>query len=266
MKYVIIVFLIIQYLNLFAQDSLTFVFQRNIQSSHISQIDLDDQSNFLVLNESHFLKISPQLDTLYSFFHLQQNETAISFQSHSLQSFLFSKEAQKILVLNRFLTKHSDITIPEELFTFMELACITNDQYLWIVDMENLSLKKYNYHTKNLIFETPLISIINEDFTPLQLSFYNNLLFLHYNQGIFVFDIFGNFKYNLPVQVSSFSFYLDNILFINTHQITSYHLFKHIENNYSIPFSLDFKHILYNGKFFFLFNNTKMFVYKKRSQ
>ncbi len=246
-------------------DSLIFVSKQMFNFSPIKQISLDDREHFLVLNKNHFLKISPSLDTIYSFFHGQQNESVNSFQSYPLQSFLFSKEAQKILILNRFLTKHSDITIPDNLFTFMELACVTNDQYLWIVDMESLRLKKYNYQTNNLVFETSLLSIIENDFTPIQLIFYNNLLFLHHEQGILVFDIFGNFKYNLPIKTNTFSFYQDQIILISDHQIVEYHLFYHTKNQYKIPFPINVLHVLYNGTFFYIFNENYMYKHKKKS-
>lgn len=263
MKFHFVFFFLINFYGFAQLDSLQLIEKKNFPVFPFLQIELDEENNFYTLTPTHFLKLNQHFDTLF-YFSYSEYQQINSFQTQGLTPFLFCQKEQKSIILTRFLTKKTEIIITPNLIEFVELACVSNDQHLWLLD--NYQLKKYNYQSKRLIFQNYLMEIIveNDENTIFHhLTFYNNLLFLHTNTGFYIFDNLGNFNYFLPAKTNTFSLFENHLYFIENEKLISYHLFLHEKKivNYSAK---NIQHCQINKEKIYLFDDKKqVWIYKK---
>lgn len=136
-----------------------------------------------------------------------------------LRTFVFYKDFQQYIFLNRFLNSSELYDIGDQLSAYYSLATIAGDNNLWLIDQGELTLKKLDIEINEFLVETPLN--LNLDPADFELSFlreYQNLLFIaDKNAGILVFDNLGNFLETLPLTgLNHFSFYKNELLGLST--------------------------------------------------
>ncbi|MGF1532345.1 MAG: hypothetical protein ACFCUI_01475 [Bernardetiaceae bacterium] len=129
--------------------------------------------------------------------------TSMDF-SHRWKVFLFSEETQSVLFLDRFLVLLDRLTLPED-FGWITLTAPSADQTLWLFAQDRHALVRYDMQRREWRSQSSLSGIIPAHaHLPDQLSEYQNLLFLNIPEsGIFVFDMFGSFREQLPFWASS---------------------------------------------------------------
>ncbi|WP_338791415.1 hypothetical protein V9L05_00280 [Bernardetia sp. Wsw4-3y2] len=119
------------------------------------------------------------------------------------QIFVFYQELQEWVILNRFLTEIERYKISEKIESnqygeigFVRLLSPSPNNTLWFFDESDFSLKNYDILNKQILSQTPLgLLLKNEDYPISHLEFYQGQIFLGVKeQGILVFDSFGNYK------------------------------------------------------------------------
>ncbi|HAS45438.1 MAG TPA: hypothetical protein DCS93_33450 [Microscillaceae bacterium] len=119
--------------------------------------------------------------------------------SQTMRLFVFYRDFQEYVMLNRFLDQTSRQKFEVEEIGFVRLATLASDNNLWVFDENDLSIKKYNPQVNKVIAKVALdLMLGNQPHEVIYLKEYQNLLYLvDKNSGIWVFDNLGNFKKKL---------------------------------------------------------------------
>ncbi|OJJ18782.1 hypothetical protein BKI52_24735 [marine bacterium AO1-C] len=119
--------------------------------------------------------------------------------SQTMRLFVFYRDFQEYVMLNRFLDQTSRQKFDLEGIGFVRLATLASDNNLWMFDENDLSIKKYNPQLNKVITKVALdLMLGGQQHEVIYLKEYQNLLYLvDKNSGIWVFDNLGNFKKKL---------------------------------------------------------------------
>ena len=147
---------------------------------------------------------------------------------------------------------------------YAELATISSDNNIWVVDATDFSIKKYNVEANILDVVSPLDIILDaDDYQVDYIREYQNLLFLYdKNKGIFLFDNFGSLqrKFTLP-GLDFLNFYGDHIYYIKDGFLTFMNIYNGALYGIPLPHYESFNYALrYNSKVY-LFTREEMSIY-----
>jgi hypothetical protein len=182
----------------------------------------------------------------------------------AIKIFVFSRDLQQIIFMDRFLTPSPVIKLQDLSVGFIRTATISVDNNFWLVDDSDLSLKKYDVLQQKLIINTPLnLMLTSASFDINFAREYQNHLFINDKKnGILMFDVLGNYLKTLPVKnLNYFNFFNDELYFLDEGKVTFYNFYKLQEKNIDIP-SHPYRFVLKTVKNLILISNTKLDVYK----
>ncbi|MDX1903700.1 MAG: hypothetical protein SFU27_06030 [Thermonemataceae bacterium] len=241
-----------------------------VNSPQAASIDL--QGNvYVALKNGIVCKYNEQGDSLISFVPMQNIPPDVIEAWIGVRILLFYRDLQKYIWLNRFMSPIEEVTLDNPELGFVRLLTYADDGNLWLFDEQNFAIKKYNPLTKKVMLTISMALIEKEK--ALQIDFlreYQHTLWvLDSNNGIFVFDNFGNFKKNLHVSnLYFFTFFEDNIAYIQKKNLYLLHLYEGSTQNINLPIEHDYKSFfLINKEKIFLFTDKEMIIlsyYKKK--
>ena len=107
-----------------------------------------------------------------------------------LKLFLFYRENQTIVYLDRFVATATSYQLGNLGTGFNSLATIGVDNSFWVLESGNGELRKYS-NNKNLIFATPINTINLVQASHIR-AFQNLVILLDSSSGFHLFDQFGN--------------------------------------------------------------------------
>ncbi len=107
-----------------------------------------------------------------------------------LKLFLFYRENQTIVYLDRFVASASTYQLSNLGIGFGSLATIGVDNSFWVLESNNGELRKYS-NNETLIFTTP-VGMINLEHASHIRAYQNLLILLDASNGFYFFDQFGN--------------------------------------------------------------------------
>jgi len=107
-----------------------------------------------------------------------------------LKLFLFYRENQTIVYLDRFVATATPYQLHQLNIGFGSLATIGVDNSFWVLEARQNELRKYS-NNKALLFSTPVNSINLEHASHIR-AYQNLLILLDANKGFYFFDQFGN--------------------------------------------------------------------------
>ncbi len=146
-----------------------------------------------------------------------------------IQTFAFYRDFQEYAIIDRQLGKAERYTFNPALIGFAKQATLSVDGNIWIFDDTDLSVKKYNPVTEELVLSSPLTLIFPDTFFRVNfLKEYQNELFMcEESKGILVFDLFGNFRKKLTFpNVQKIEFYREYMYFTDKKNLTMHHLYN----------------------------------------
>ncbi len=182
-----------------------------------------------------------------------------------LRTFVFYRDFQQFLFLDRFLTTPNRLNIGTELSRYYQWVTLAGDNNLWMVDQQELSLKKFDIEINEFMLETPFnLNLDPENFELTHIREYQNLLFISdLNSGVLVFDNLGNYLETLPVKgLNYFSFNERELLGISTNNTLVFiDLYNKTKRTLDVPGD-DKQFVLQEKNNLYIIYNYKMEVYK----
>ncbi|TAE66044.1 MAG: hypothetical protein EAZ85_16145 [Bacteroidetes bacterium] len=181
----------------------------------------------------------------------------------SLQILAFYQDWQEFILFDRFLNPKQTEKINNEKIGFMSAMCLSADGMLWIFDQNDMSLKKYNQITEQILIYTPLDLLLEpKEYDIKIIKEYQNFIFvIDKKSGILVFDNLGNFKRKINISdFQSISFLDDSIYILSnnqTLQISS--LYKDENMSINLPKNYHWNYIIPTKKGYFGLTNQKLY-------
>ncbi|MEM9391442.1 MAG: hypothetical protein AAGA02_13265, partial [Bacteroidota bacterium] len=161
-------------------------------------------------------------DLLNHYSPVKPSEAALIEAWNPLKIFVFYRDFQEYVFLDRFLTTASRFSFAE-ISSYIGLATMSADNNLWLIDYSEFSLKKYDVNLQQVTIERPLDLVLDPD--EYDLTFmreYQNLLFLaDRNKGVLMFDNLGNYLRLLSTdQLDYFSFTKNELYFVKNQSLS----------------------------------------------
>ncbi|MEM7106816.1 MAG: hypothetical protein AAF519_01225, partial [Bacteroidota bacterium] len=210
----------------YAQDLIQI---RSISVDNATLVSTDKQGDiYLAFKDGSVDKYDRKGQLLHHFSPKELAEPTLIEAWNPLKIFLFYQDFQEYTFLDRFLTTANRFSL-SPISSYVGLATLSTDNNLWLVDLSDFSLKKYDVNFQEITIDRPLDLVLSPD--EYELTFmreYQNLLFISdKNEGLLLFDNFGNYLRTLSTQsVDAFGFFNDEIYFVKQDVI-------HILNIYS---------------------------------
>ncbi len=181
-----------------AQSSYTL--EKSISLKSVTAAALDQKKHlYLADGEGNIVQYDSLGKRLLVFSPDKIGTVTVLAASQTLRLFVFYRDFQEYVILNRFLDQTSRQKFDLEDVGFVRLATLASDNNLWMFDENDLSIKKYNPQLNKVIAKVALdLMLGNQPHEVIYLKEYQNLLYLvDKNSGIWVFDNLGNFKKKL---------------------------------------------------------------------
>ena len=189
-------------------SSLHFLYGQQLQfenqidlNFNLQDVSLDsDGQLYLVSSNGELFKFNGKGDSLFLFSPSKNAPITLVDASMGLKIFVFYRDFQEYLLLDRFLRPSPRYSFNQDQIGFANLATISTDQSLWILDPVDFSLKKYETKSNQVEISSPLNRMIPiKDYEISFIKEYQNKLFIIDNvRGVYVFDNMGNYQKVIP--------------------------------------------------------------------
>lgn len=180
---------------------------------------IDRQGNiYIASNNGDIDRYDPEAELAYHFSPDKKGNATLIEAWQGLRTFVFYRDFQQYLFLDRFLNNSTPFEIGKGLSTYYELGTIAGDNNLWLIDQQELTLKKLDIEISEFLSETPFnLNLDPADFDLTFMREYQNLLFVSdKSSGVLVFDNLGNYLESLPIKgLNHFSFSKNVLLGLN---------------------------------------------------
>ncbi|MBL3656746.1 hypothetical protein [Fulvivirga sediminis] len=185
-----------------------------------------------------------------------------------LKIFLFYEDLQQYTFLDRFLTTPQNFSL-NELSDFNRLATLSYDNNLWLIDLVDFSLKKYNLNIRQFTIATPFDLLLNpDDYEITFLREYQNLVFFSdIHSGIYVFDNLGNYLKKIgATNVNYFNFLDDDLYFIGANGMIKFiNIYNLTEKELELK-PISARYVLASATHLYLINDKTFEVYEKQGK
>jgi hypothetical protein len=183
-------------------------------------------------------KYSENLDSLLSFSPTKIGSINNLEAWHGFKVFCFYQQFQEYTIFDRYLSRESRYQISASSLDFVNIATISSDEDLWLIEQNGLRLIKYSTSIRQPVIEIPLEFVI--DPVKHQLTYikeYQNLVFIVDSaSGIYVFDNLGNYLTKIAVQgIDRCTFLADNIIFWGEKLLTIQNLYDGNKKQIDLP-------------------------------
>ena len=209
-------------LNLPAQE----IHVENIQSA-----SLDNKGNLYAGDQKgnlyQYLPTGEASDLLYA--PPRPSSLTLIDASNPLRIFAYYQDLQEYVILDRFLTESARYSL-SEFTSFSGLCAPSQNNQIWLVDLQSFALKKIDPLRNIEQISVPLEQVLDPDgYEITHLQEYQNLVFMSDKyRGVYIFDNLGNLMIQIPVRnVSHLSFSGDTLLMATgTNELIRYHLYE----------------------------------------
>lgn len=172
--------------------------------------------------------------------------------ANTIRIFVFYRDFQEYLILERFLGPMPNNTLNQEEVGFARMATLGSDYNLWLIDETDFTLKKYDRQFNKVLYKTALellLDLKDYDINYMQ-EYQNNLYVNDRNSGLLVFDPFGSYKKKIGFKgIDYFSFLNDEMYYLQHDTLQLFHLYLFTTKTIPLPLGKKYKRVLlYNQK------------------
>ncbi|XOV91888.1 MAG: hypothetical protein ACFHWX_16980 [Bacteroidota bacterium] len=177
-----------------------------------------------------------------------------------LKLFLFYRENQSIVFMNRFILTPTELHLSALNIGFGNLATIGVDNSYWILESNFSELRKYS--NKELLFATPLGQIDLEHASHMR-AYQNLLILLDKKKGFYLFDQFGNKLSERSLEGASY-FHIANKLIVtyDGNDVIEFNPFFHSEAKKIKGPLRPFKGVIKSGEEYLFIDDQRILKYR----
>lgn len=258
---------------------LTLVFLLEFQISHgqrfrllsdtmvtVSSISIDQDGNVYTVNKSGTLtKWDLTGSPLLTFSPPKLGSVTLLEAWQGLRPFLFYRDFQEFILLDRFLTSSSNYDFPSLGIGYVQLATLGFDNNLWVIDVNDFSLKKIDLLYKAIINNTSLEFLLKPDLHEINfMREYQNLLFINDEiTGIMVFDNFGNYLRSIEVSgLTQLGFFKNEAYYLKNQKLNFIDIYNQEARAIDLIELGELELVLYFGQYMTIYGDSRLKFYK----
>lgn len=215
-----------------------FVEIKSIPIEPATLISTDKQGNiYLALENGTIDQYDNAGNLLHHYSPEKLSEATLIEAWNPLKIFIFYRDFQEYIFLDRFLTANNRFSLAE-ISSYIGLATISADNNIWLIDYSDFSLKKFDVTFQQVTLDRPLDLVLNpDDYDLTFMREYQNLLFIaDKSKGILLFDNLGNYLRQVSTnQTDYFSFLEDELYFISDSTIHLINIYNEESRKINLP-------------------------------
>ncbi len=152
------------------------------------------KSAYIINNKNQVIKYD-STGTVLSMFNEERYGKLTSIDATSpFNVLLFYKDFSTLITTDMRLNNKRLYKLSTLGLTNVSAACLANDNYIWVYDMNDGKLKKIDHNYQIIVQSLSLPQLLGETVEPNFLVESNGLLYMNVpNLGVIMFDIFGTF-------------------------------------------------------------------------
>ena len=212
-------------------QSMNWELIKTLEIPNADLLDVDSRGNIFISDQKGTVRQFDQQGDSLNIYSPAFTSQLSQLECHwTVNIFLYASDLQQVVILDRFLHPLSVAKIGDlGILGLVANATLGNNNMIWMFDDTDLTLKKLNFRTKQLVQEQPLNTVLpNSSLGIISMRERKNLLFLQVkDEGVYIFDNQGNpiKKINLPVNLEvaiegENFFYLQDQVLIKKNYIT----------------------------------------------
>jgi len=233
------------------------------QLGGIESVSIDRQGSFYIATTKGSLKKYSKDNKLVAEFSPQKKGAITLIEAwNPLRPFVFYESFQEYLFLDRFLTNSNRFDV-KSITDYAGLVTVSADNNLWVVDLADFGLKKYNISFGQFTIETSFDLLLNPDnYNITHIREYQSRVFVSDEQsGILVFDNLGNYLNSIEVKgVKYFGLAENEIYFLQKSQVVFYDIYSRKKRAITLPVPAEYA--LIDGDLLRTFLKNEIRVYK----
>jgi hypothetical protein len=228
-------------------------------------ISIDRQGNFYIATRRGEIdKYDIDGNLTYQFSPQKRGNATLVEAWQGPSVFLYYKDFQEVTILDRFLSNSKHYALPEEFSSFSSLTTISGDGNLWLIDSQSLSLKKIDIPSNQAIIDNPFNFNFDSDaYSFSHIREYQNQLFISDpNQGLMVFDLFGNFSELIKIPgIEYFNFVNDELIYLHEQKAVLINVYNKQKREIRLP-DLSYKYILMENNLLICVTESKVDLFQ----
>lgn len=194
-----------------------FVLESTIEKAS-RDFEVDELGNVYFIQNNSIEKQNAQGTTTFRTSELNYGTIECFDITNPLKPFIYYKGINKIVVLDNTLSPQGD---PVDLFAYeydqVELVAGSRGDAYWLWDSRNSELIRVDQNFKKLSNSGNLSVLLSKELHPSQILERGNSLYLRDTlNGVFVFDIYANYKTVLPIKTTNDIQVVNNTLMYHT--------------------------------------------------
>ncbi|MEM6522154.1 MAG: hypothetical protein AAF693_00100 [Bacteroidota bacterium] len=212
----------------------------SVSVKNTSLVSTDKQGNIYLAFQDGSIDKYDEKGQLLNHFSAQKLAVPTLIEAwNPLKVFSFYQDFQEYTFLDRFLTTANRFSI-SSISSYVGLVTISADNNLWLIDLSDFSLKKFDVNFQEVTIDRPLDLVLSpSDYEASFMREYQNLLFISdINQGILLFDNLGNYLRTISTKKTNyFSFDQDDIYFVEQDMIRLINIYSGDTRCIKLPIS-----------------------------
>ncbi len=182
-----------------------------------------------------------------------------------LRPFLFYRDFQEFVLLDRFLTPSSNYDFSSLGIGYVQLATLGIDNNLWVIDINDFSLKKFDLLFKAIISNTSLEFLLKPDLHEINfMKEYQNLLFINDEiTGIMVFDNLGNYLRSIEASgLTQLGFFRNEVYFLKNQKLNFIDIYSQEGRTIDLSELGELELVLYYDQYLTIYSDSRLKFYK----
>ena len=242
--------------NSFAQ---TWTLQTEVKLEGLDKISFDRRGQiYLSDQKGNIYQYNPLGIDQVNYSPPRQGKLSILEAWNTQQIFAFYQDFQNYQLFDRFLVPTTDQRKRIPPAGFINVANLSADQNIWLVDDSDFSLKKFEINSGEFSIITPLnlmADLENYQFTFLR-EYQNRLFLVDKNSGILIFDNLGNYKQKIEAGgIDWIAFEKDEIQYLEGNTLSIQNLYTLEKKSFFLPQKAS-KAFIFNQKGYLVDNET----------
>lgn len=238
----------------------------SLQIAEPLSVSMDRLGNYYLVSKNGTIKKYNSQNQFENDFSPQQAGRPSLIEAwNPLRLFAYYEGLQEYIFLDRFMTSANRFDL-KSITDYCALATVSADNNIWMIDLAEFGLKKYNTTYKQVSINTPFDLLLDPtSYEITHIREYQNLVFISDAvSGILIFDNLGNYLRKLPYKgLKYFNFYDRDIYFLHNAQLKFVDIYSGKEKSY--PAQQETKFCLYDGKQLRLFEQKQMKIFTIRN-
>jgi hypothetical protein len=184
--------------------------------------------------------------------------------SNPLKAILFYPNFSTILLVDRLLSVTNNIDLRKQNSYQVKTVCQSYDSHIWFYDEQDAKIKKVNEKGAIIQKSIDLRSQFKETITPHKMFETSGLLYLLDTiNGVFVFDTYGAFKKQIPLQNCSSFFVVNSKIYgLKKDSLYKYNLIDQKIEIQKLPIAKNYKKLIVVANKMYALTNDAIIMYK----